>query len=120
MDINAEFRSLGNWIEVTGFSPSKSSLLTTLFSDPLAESRQKSANYLISRIPELQQYSIAKDTEAVILWGQDLKNFGEQQTSPEIDLLANMLIRESSSNHWDVVEALIQQLLQEVEEKLSK
>jgi len=71
-------------------------------------------DYLASRIDELQQqYYEAEDSKKMTSLGRDLNTFGEEYGFPQIALLAEMLIQESKNNHWNLVEALIQQLLRE-------
>ena len=114
-DIITELKSLGIKLEVIGYTPPEGSSLAALLTDRLAELRQEYIDYLTPRIDKLQQYRKAEDVEAIIPLGQDLKNFGKEHGSPEIALLADMLIRESNNKHWNVIEALIQQLLLQVQ-----
>ena len=109
-DIITELKSLDIKVEIIG---SSLAMLVMLVTDKMAELRQEYIDYLTPRIARLQQYRKVGNVEAITSLGENLNNFGKEHGFPKIALLADMLIRESNNNHWDVVEALIQQLLHE-------
>ena len=114
-DIITELKSLGIKLEVIGYTPPEGSSLAALLTDRQAELRQEYVDYLRSQIAKLQQYCKAENVEAIVPLEQDLKHSGKEHGFPQISLLADILIRESNNKHWNVIEALIQQLLLQVQ-----
>jgi hypothetical protein len=109
-EIIKEFKSLGIKVGLIGYTLSEDSSLKALLTDQMTELKEESIDYLTSRIDDLQQYCKQQDAEAITSLGQDLSNFGKENGFPQISILAGMLIRESTNNRWNVVEALIKQL----------